>query len=45
VRVDVFGRLSRQLSRQLQLEAARIGAFDEMEAELTTGPVEVRAHL
>jgi hypothetical protein len=45
VRVDVFGRLGRQLSRQLELEAARIGAFDEMEAELTTGPVEVRAHL
>jgi hypothetical protein len=45
IRVDVFGRLSRQLSRQLQWEAARIGSFDDMEAELTTGPVEVRAHL
>jgi hypothetical protein len=45
VRVDVFGRVDRQLSRQLQREAALIGAFDEMDAELTTGPVEVRAHL
>ncbi|WP_338204491.1 crosslink repair DNA glycosylase YcaQ family protein [Candidatus Nephthysia bennettiae] len=45
VRVDVFGRLGRQQSRQLQMEAARIGAFDEIEAELTTGPVEVNAHL
>jgi Winged helix DNA-binding domain len=45
IRIDVFGRSSRHLSRQLRLEVARLGAFDEMEAELTTGPVEVRAHL
>ena len=45
IRVDPFRRLSGQLSRQLQREAARIGAFDEMEVELTTGTVEVRAHL
>jgi ribosome modulation factor len=45
IRVEAFRRLSRQLSAQLRREAARIGAFDGMEAELTTGPVEVRAHL
>jgi hypothetical protein len=45
IRVDAFRRLSRQLSAQLRQEAARIGAFDGMEADLTTGPVAVRAHL
>ena len=45
IRVDAFRRLDRGLSQQLRREAARIGAFDGMEAELTAGPVEVRAHL
>jgi hypothetical protein len=45
ITVDAFRRLDRGLSQQLRGEAARIGAFDGMAAELTAGPVEVRAHL
>jgi hypothetical protein len=45
IRVDPFRKLGRELTRRLESEAARIGAIDEMQAELTVGPVEVRAHL
>jgi Winged helix DNA-binding domain len=45
VTVDPFRKLDRHLARELEREAARIGAFDEKEAELTVGPVKVRAHL
>lgn len=45
VTVDPFRKLDRELSRELESQAAQIGAFDETEAELTVGPVKVRAHL
>jgi winged helix DNA-binding protein len=45
VTVDPFRKLGREHTRELEREAARIGAFDETEADLTVGPVKVRAHL
>ena len=45
VRVDPFRRLGRPLQSLLEAEAARIGAFDGVPAELSIGPVEVRPHL
>jgi Winged helix DNA-binding domain len=45
VRIDAFRRLSRRQARELEAEAARIGAFDDAEVEVIRGAVEVRAHL
>jgi Winged helix DNA-binding domain len=45
VRVDPFTRLTKELRRQLEAEAATIGGVLEADSELTIGQVEVRAHL
>jgi hypothetical protein len=45
VRVEPFVRLTGELRRRLEVEAFRIGEILEREAELTVGPVAVRAHL
>jgi len=45
VRVDTFVKLSKAQLAELEGEARRVSAFDGLEAELSLGPVRVRAHL
>jgi Winged helix DNA-binding domain len=45
VRVDPFGRLTRELRRELEQEVERVGAVMEAEPQLVIGEVQVRPHL
>ena len=45
VRVEVFGRASTELRRQLNEEVARLGRLLDRDLELSLGPADIAAHL